>query len=321
MPGLSYSSVSYDYLKFSGKELDEEEGLYKYHFGWRDYDPAIGRWFVVDPARQFASPYVFNGNNAVCHFDEDGQFVIALALAGLASVIIDVGIEYVASKSFDAEFQYNFWDGLKSFTQGFCTGGLSYLTKTAKVGSFLYKLGSKTDLGWTLLRSLSYTTINTSIDIGVDIGLKKEKFDLTSEGLNFGAQLLMNTGVEKFISNTGWDDPFKELTTFQKKKLNQVSKAGLVDLNEMEAFNFAAEFSFEYSKLVDHLPAHKVRVVERFSHIIKRNAIYRSITYKLLGKGTQLFNTHNEFNKSEEVQLVPVPGYENFYYAPIRNKD
>ena len=83
MPGLSYSSASYDYLKFSGKELDEEEGLYKYHFGWRDYDPTISRWFVVDPARQYVSPYVFGGNNPINTFDQDGRFSWGLFMASV----------------------------------------------------------------------------------------------------------------------------------------------------------------------------------------------------------------------------------------------
>jgi RHS repeat-associated protein len=75
MPGLSYNNGNEnDRLKFSGKELDEEQGLKKYHFGWRDYDPELGRWNVVDPARQYASPYVYGGNNPIIGYDEDGRF-------------------------------------------------------------------------------------------------------------------------------------------------------------------------------------------------------------------------------------------------------
>jgi RHS repeat-associated protein len=75
MAGFSYNrGMPESHLKFSGKELDEEQGLKKYHFGWRDYDPELGRWNVVDPARQFASPYVFNGNTAINGYDPDGRF-------------------------------------------------------------------------------------------------------------------------------------------------------------------------------------------------------------------------------------------------------
>lgn len=36
------------------------------------YDPVIGRWISVDPAKQYASPYVGMGNNPVSMSDKDG---------------------------------------------------------------------------------------------------------------------------------------------------------------------------------------------------------------------------------------------------------
>ncbi len=42
-------------------EEDEETGFN--HFELRDYDPVIGRWMAVDPARQYASGYIGMGNN------------------------------------------------------------------------------------------------------------------------------------------------------------------------------------------------------------------------------------------------------------------
>ncbi len=74
MGGLSYNSGNTNtQLKFSTKELDTEAGLAKYHFGWRDYDPALARWHTTDPARQWANPYKFNRNNAPNFYDPDGR--------------------------------------------------------------------------------------------------------------------------------------------------------------------------------------------------------------------------------------------------------
>jgi RHS repeat-associated protein len=90
MPGLSYNNGNEnDRLKFSGKELDEEQGLKKYHFGWRDYDPELGRWNVVDPARQYASPYVYGGNNPIIGYDEDGRWfgIDDLIVSGVSFVV------------------------------------------------------------------------------------------------------------------------------------------------------------------------------------------------------------------------------------------
>ena len=51
-------------------EYDEETEFN--HFQLRDYDPVIGRTMVVDPYRQFASPYMWVGNNPVSHVDPTG---------------------------------------------------------------------------------------------------------------------------------------------------------------------------------------------------------------------------------------------------------
>ncbi len=89
MEGFSFASGNpYDKLKYSAKELDQEGGLNKYHFGWRDYYPELGRWVVVDPARQFASPYVGIGNNPINYYDPDGMIT-------WKGILISVGINVV----------------------------------------------------------------------------------------------------------------------------------------------------------------------------------------------------------------------------------
>ena len=58
---------------FTGKEKDDETQLD--YFGARYLDPMLGMWISVDPARQFASPYLYVGNgvNPVNGIDEDGN--------------------------------------------------------------------------------------------------------------------------------------------------------------------------------------------------------------------------------------------------------
>jgi RHS repeat-associated protein len=43
------------------------------HFELREYDPVIGRWMNVDPARQFASGYIGMGNNPLNNVDIAGD--------------------------------------------------------------------------------------------------------------------------------------------------------------------------------------------------------------------------------------------------------
>ena len=72
------NAASPDYktpYKFTGKELDEETGLY--YYGARYYDPSIGLFMSVDPlADKYPgwNPYNYTLNNPVRFIDPDGRF-------------------------------------------------------------------------------------------------------------------------------------------------------------------------------------------------------------------------------------------------------
>ena len=69
------SSNAYQ-MKYNGKELQTELGLNLYDYGFRNYDPAIGRWMNMDNlAEKFIihSPYHYAGNNPVLNLDIDGN--------------------------------------------------------------------------------------------------------------------------------------------------------------------------------------------------------------------------------------------------------
>jgi RHS repeat-associated protein len=60
---------------FNSKELQNEIGVGWLDYGARMYDPAIGRWFNIDPSSEkyhFFSPYHFAGLNPVANIDIDG---------------------------------------------------------------------------------------------------------------------------------------------------------------------------------------------------------------------------------------------------------
>ena len=61
--------------RFSGKEVDEETGLY--YFGARYYDPRISLWYGVDPlANKYSNwnPYNYTLNNPINLIDENGLY-------------------------------------------------------------------------------------------------------------------------------------------------------------------------------------------------------------------------------------------------------
>ncbi|MDC6364023.1 MULTISPECIES: DUF6443 domain-containing protein [Flavobacteriaceae] len=74
--------------KFGGKEYDDSFGLEMYDFGARNYDPALGRWGVIDalaedPNQIDKSPYAYAWNNPVYYTDPDGNCPICVVVVFL----------------------------------------------------------------------------------------------------------------------------------------------------------------------------------------------------------------------------------------------
>jgi RHS repeat-associated protein len=80
--GLSFNSYQRENsvpnkLKFGGKEEQSDLSLNTIDWGWRQYDPSIGRWSVIDQwAEKYAtnSPYAFVSNNPVVNKEIDGRW-------------------------------------------------------------------------------------------------------------------------------------------------------------------------------------------------------------------------------------------------------
>jgi len=67
--------------KYNGKELQDELGLNVYAYGWRDYDPSLGRWNVIDQLSEKyykISPYAYVANNPITTIDPDGRYLFGL---------------------------------------------------------------------------------------------------------------------------------------------------------------------------------------------------------------------------------------------------
>ncbi|MCD0465039.1 DUF6443 domain-containing protein [Flavobacterium sp. ENC] len=76
---LVTSSNSGQKYKYNGKELQDEFWLNMYDYGARNYDPALGRWNVMDGKGELYfsySPYVYASNTPIQAVDPDGNLVI-----------------------------------------------------------------------------------------------------------------------------------------------------------------------------------------------------------------------------------------------------
>ncbi len=72
---MNINGIQNSYLTYNGKEFDISLNMNMYDFGARMYDPAIGRFMVIDPMADFVnyqSPYVVADNNPIFFVDEYG---------------------------------------------------------------------------------------------------------------------------------------------------------------------------------------------------------------------------------------------------------
>lgn len=104
---------------FSGKELDEETGLY--YFGARYYDPRISIWQSVDPmADKYPawSPYNYTLNNPIILSDPDGNSPISVLAKMLLKQGLKAGIKKFAKEQIEARLkQYMSKNLLKQFAK------------------------------------------------------------------------------------------------------------------------------------------------------------------------------------------------------------
>ena len=111
-------------------EHDDEIALD--YFGARYLDPMLGMWTSVDPARQFASPYLYAGNgmNPIIGSDSDGNWFNPFGC------LVAVGVGLVESWNAQAEYRRISGENYSPLTEAII-GASVYLGYVA-AGSFSY---------------------------------------------------------------------------------------------------------------------------------------------------------------------------------------
>ena len=138
--------------------------------GWnafeaRMYDPLIGRWLAVDPARQFSSSYLGMGNNPIVHVDEDGRwvnFVVGAVIGGGAELGAQIAINLATGKDWH---DIDWVDVGVSTAEGAITSGASAIKNVAL----------KTTV--KVVTTATAMATRSAIDYKQSEGLKVFKFD------------------------------------------------------------------------------------------------------------------------------------------------
>ncbi len=90
VPGETDEAMPYLY---TSQEWDNETKLYNYKA--RFYDPQMGRFFSTDAAGEFASPYIYCGNNPIMFTDPSGNMsggaIFGIAV-GVTAIAVGIGV-------------------------------------------------------------------------------------------------------------------------------------------------------------------------------------------------------------------------------------
>ncbi len=102
---------------FQGQELQDDLDLGWYSFKWRNHDPAIGRFFNIDPLAEkfyYNSPLAFSENKVTTHFELEGLEGIQIHEynedGGLERIIYQLDIYVVTNSSGEANSTYTSHD-------------------------------------------------------------------------------------------------------------------------------------------------------------------------------------------------------------------
>ena len=109
LPGRSLEGTEQYRYAYQGQERDPETEWEAFEL--RMWDGRLGRWMSIDPARQYASPYVGMGNNPVVKVDPDGGLDTEyINIQTRESVTIDDGVDktiYLDNADFETALMFS----------------------------------------------------------------------------------------------------------------------------------------------------------------------------------------------------------------------
>lgn len=197
--------LSYGYI---GQELDTETGLY--NFNARMYDPQLGRFYQVDPQRQYASPYLYSGNSPLSFTDPTGLFSWGGFFGGIVS-----GLEIVTGIAVDVLSAGALAEGVGGALIGAGVSGLSYSIESGDNFSW-DKFGEEEGIGAAIgVATAGFGTVEGKIAETVVEDLAENSFKkfavetATRMAVRAGTGAVVGIGqtmLENAANGRSWDD-------------------------------------------------------------------------------------------------------------------
>ncbi|MFK0732348.1 MAG: RHS repeat domain-containing protein [Gloeotrichia echinulata GP01] len=173
LTGTAYGNPEIISYRYTGQEFDTELGLYNYRA--RFYDPRLGRFYATDPKAQFASPYLYAGNNPINMVDPKGEFAfgVILLIGAVVGAVIGAGVSAYTG----VQAGLKGWDLVKYIGFGAVIGGVAGAVSAAgSVGAFAAGAAAVTAGGSTAAGILAGAGVGAVVGAGVGAGQAAAQF-------------------------------------------------------------------------------------------------------------------------------------------------
>jgi RHS repeat-associated protein len=293
MSGLSHQTgedLSNKYL-YNGKELEDDFGLDWYDYGFRFYDPTLGRFPCLDPkadAFHWISPYNYAENNPITFIDLWGLQALLPPLSNpYLSAVLSSNVSNAAQEANESGQLGSIKFGLQAYGRKrvLKLGGLGQL----EIGATTLKVANETKIEATGVENTSTAvaaeasgklTVGDAIEVGTDGKLGKATITLDNNG-NITTDAKMTEGGN-----------IKQKANFVNLSLNDTGDVGF----EMSEMQVTVGLSFN-----------PTNIGEFFSGVLNILKTYTSETIN------QTVNPQNQVPKIKDDRMIGEPGKDYFY--------
>jgi RHS repeat-associated protein len=126
--------------RYQGKQYEDAMGIKLHDFHARLYGAYEARWFAMDPAGQFSSPYNAMGNSPLIGIDPDGKILIPMLIGAIYGALVSSSIAWANHQNIEKAAFRGAIIGAASAAAATVAGGLVAATLSpgnTVAGSFL----------------------------------------------------------------------------------------------------------------------------------------------------------------------------------------